>query len=485
MRRHEVKIEIQEPLPFQKEDIDDPHRFKIWRWGRRAGKTRGMNIVAAIGHGESGTDNWWPGLFNGGKVCWISRDNPQMEVIWNQEMKPRYKGRAGIHWREQDKIIEMEDGSGLLDLRSFENIDSVRGGDFDIILCDESAHWDLGYAWPKVIRPTLVDRKGSAIIASTTRIGSWFNELCERVKSGEMSKAWIESYRTCHDNILLDPDEIVDFIGDYPEGSIDLEQEVWAKLAVAGGLAFNEWREDIHVCHMVAPEGWTAVGCLDWGYATHGHFGLCFLGPDGEKFARKEVYFRELPPYDAGRRVGEMLKMFPRCDFIAADRQMWEQTDAVTVADYFQQGLRAELGDLMPPLLEAPKGQGSRVTRKLLMHEALKWKPNPDDASKPPPPWLMPRMRFHPDCHVSISTIPKLACDEKEPDKVKKCPDDHAFDSWTYLLNTITAPAQRPTRYESNPDIHPGFNERGRKRPPWMDQYADPERPQQRYSREG
>ena len=33
-------------------------------------------------------------------------------------------------------------------------------------------------------------------------------------------------------------------------------------------------------------------------------------------------------------------------------------------------------------------------------------------STRPPPPWLMPRMRFHPDCHDSIRTIPKLACDE-------------------------------------------------------------------------
>ena len=472
--------------------IDDPHRFKVWRWGRRTGKTRGMHIVAAVGHGEKGGDNWWPGLFTGGKVCWISRDNPQMEVIWNQEMKPRYKGRAGIHWREQDKIIEVE--GGLLDLRSFENIDSARGGDFDTVLTDESAHWDFDYAWLNVIRPMLIDRKGSVIIASTTKVGSGFNALCERIRAGEMSDDWVESYHTAFDNPKLDAAEITSAIGDYPEGSIELEQEMYAKLTVAGGLAFNEWRDDIHVCNMVEPEGWTVVGCLDWGYASHGHFGLCFLGPDQEKFCRWEYYFREVPPYDAGRAVGRGLHRFPRADFITADASMWEAKDAVTFADKFQQGLNDELGDETVALIAAPKGPGSRRTRKLLMHEALKWKPNPEDETKPPPPWLMPRMRWHPDCHDSIRTIPKLQCDEKEPDRVAKghvikgatgakVSEDHCYDSWSYLLMTITAPADRKEYYQATPDIHPGMTGGRRKKAPWEKAYDEPEQQPQRYDR--
>ena len=93
------------------------YRFKVWRWGRRAGKTLGMMVAAIEGHGELDTNKFWPGLFDGGKAFWISRDNPQMEVIWHQELKPRFKGRPGIHWREQDKIIEVN--GGFLDLRSF------------------------------------------------------------------------------------------------------------------------------------------------------------------------------------------------------------------------------------------------------------------------------------------------------------------------------------------------------------------------------
>ena len=482
MPKKSVDINIQEPLPFQKTEIELPSRFKVWRWGRRTGKTRGMNIVAAIGHGDPKTPNWWPGLFNGGKVCWISRDNPQMEVIWNQEMKPRYKGRPGIYWREQDKIIECS--GGLLDLRSYENIDSIRGADFDIVLTDESAHWDLGYAWPKVIRPTLVDRKGSAIIASTTRIGSWFNELVERVKAGEMSEHWHESHKTAWDNPLLDTDELADWVADYPVGSVDLDQEVYARLNVAGGLAFSEWDESVHITKMQEPADWNSIGCLDWGYASHGHFGLCFMGPDDEKFMRTELYFRQLSPFEAGKQVGDLLRRFRRPDFITADRSMWDQTDAITVADHFQKGLNSELGDMAPPLIEAPKGPGSRKARKLLMHEALRWSPNPDDATKPPPPWLMPRLRFHPDCHDSIRTIPKLMCDEKEPDKVKTTnTEDHCFDSVTYLLNTITPIADRRKYYGDDSERHPGMKGGRRKDPPWMDQFRDPEMPNQRYQR--
>lgn len=100
MRNKKIVLDVPNPLPFQSKALDDPHRFKVWRWGRRTGKTLDMMVAAIDGHGELDTNNFWPGMFDGGKVFWISRDNPQMEVIWHQELKPRFKGRPGIHWRE-------------------------------------------------------------------------------------------------------------------------------------------------------------------------------------------------------------------------------------------------------------------------------------------------------------------------------------------------------------------------------------------------
>lgn len=140
MKPKQVDIVLQKPLPHQRVVMDDDQRFKVLRWGRRCGKTRIMHLIAGVGHGPIGDDGrpFWPGFLLGGKVCWLSRDNPQMEMVWREEMKARYKGRAGIHWREQDKIVEMQDGTGFLDLRSAENVDSIRGQDYDIVVVDES-----------------------------------------------------------------------------------------------------------------------------------------------------------------------------------------------------------------------------------------------------------------------------------------------------------------------------------------------------------
>ena len=41
-----VVLDVPNPLPFQSKALDDPHRFKVWRWGRRAGKTLGMMVAA-------------------------------------------------------------------------------------------------------------------------------------------------------------------------------------------------------------------------------------------------------------------------------------------------------------------------------------------------------------------------------------------------------------------------------------------------------
>lgn len=493
MKGRQQNIVLQRPLAHQQPVIDDPARFKLLRWGRRAGKTRVMHVISAVGHGNKELDAkleleakttgcprqraWWPGFLNGGRVCWTSRDNPQMELVWAQEMRPRYKGHPGIHWHEQEKLIEMRDGSGSLDLRSFENIDSARGFDFDTILTDESGHWNLDVAWNSVLRATLVDRKGSAVIASTTKRGSYFNDLCERVQSGQLSKAWKEFYATAFDNPKLDPAEIRELIAEFPEGSLDLEQEVWAKLVTGGGLAFKEWNDKVHIARMEPPPGWAAAASMDWGYASNGWFGLAFCGPDKEVFFRYENYFKETPPFELGKKIGNELQRWPLPPYVVCGDDMWYTTQGpVTIAEKFSEGLRASLGAFAPALVQSPKGPGSRRTRKILMHEGLKWTHNPDDATKLPPPWFLPRLRFHPDCYHAIRTLPKLPLDERETDVVDTDAEDHPFDGATMLLMSRTPIGER--RDLSGVPGHPGFTGHRRKKPwekglepePWSNQ---------------
>lgn len=465
----DVRIRIPPALEHQEGPLSDPARFKAWRWGRRAGKTAGQFIAASVGHGAPSSEvQPWPGFLMGGKIFWISRDNTQMKVVWRRDIKPRFKGRPFMRVNEQELFVEAEfDGGGFLDLRSFENIDSLRGEDADIVIFDEAAHYDLEYAWKKIVRPMLVDRRGSAIFSSTTKLGSWFNELCELIRAGGLPDYWREWYATAFDNPVLDKTEVEAMIADYPEGSADLEQEVYAKLIAGGGLAFSEWADDVHVLAFEPPDSWGAVGCLDWGYSSAGWFGYARTGFDEETHFRWERYFSEVPPYDLGYELGLRMLQGKVPEFIVADSAMWQrQQSEITIAEHFERGMGEAMKGLAPPLIQSPKGPQSRATRKILMHEALKWKDD-DDHTRPLPTWLRPKLTFHPDCHHAIRTIPKLPVDEKDTEKVQTHGvEDHPYDGISYLLSIRTPPTERPESFDD--DVHPGFDKSGRRKKPWQ-----------------
>ncbi len=473
-----VNIVIPTALPHQVEPLDDAVRMKCWRWGRRAGKTRAAFQAATVGHGGG------KGFLDGGEILWIARDYPNSDVIWRKEIMKRFANQAGFNINKQDKRLTCLANGGTLTISSAENIDSVRGGDWDGVILDEAAHYDLHGVWLDVIRPGLADTGGWAILMSTTKSGSYFNTLCETVMDESRGKSWKHWYRTAADNPKISNDEFQALIDEYDD-EVKLAQEVHAELVVPGGFAFPEWNTAVHVAPLEPPVYWSWVGCLDWGYMNPGWFGLCVLGPDAERFFRWEFKFQQMEPYDVGFQIGLVLvSKFPKPMFIVGDSAMFARSQSeVTVADEIQRGLNKACKEMAPALITAPKGPGSRMNGKILMHQALKWTPDPDSPNKPKGPWAAPRLRFHPDCAYAIRTLPKLTRDERNPEDVDTTDEDHAYDAIRYLLLTH---APRPvSQVEPGQDEHPGISREGRrKKKPWERQFDDAQEITTRYFRD-
>jgi hypothetical protein len=355
---------------------------------------------------------------------------------------------------------------------SAENIDSVRGGDWDGVVIDEAAHMKLQEVWLDVIRPGLVDRKGWCIFSSTTKAGSYFNELCEKVMEGARGPSWGHWHMTAAKNSKIDPDEFQELIDEYDD-EVKLQQEVYAELVVPGGLAFGEWKTDLHVYDWDPPVSWNWVGSMDWGFVNHGWFGLWALGPDEEKYCRWEFYFKGLEPRTVGYTIAKTLlqKGLTIPSFIICDSQMMTKTQSVrTISDEFSDGLRKVLNEMEPGLVKAVKGPGSRINGVSLMHTALKLRgERRDDGSLPS--WLAPRMRFHTECPNAIRTIPKLRRDENNPEDCDTKGEDHCWDGVNYLLSTFAPhPDSRDTDEGEDFGRRPGSEGgRRRKRPRFMD----------------
>lgn len=251
-----VRTEIQLPsyLPQQQLIAEDGARYKVVRAGRRFGKSRFGLIASTLGHGpltEPGVQmsRLRKGVAQGGWVDWIAPDYGQAEAIWEEEIVPRFEDRVGVALSTRQRTIRI--GKGRLRIRSAENINRLRGGQLDGVVVDEAAYLKLNYAWRRVLRPMLTDRRGWAIFIGTTNIGSDFNGLAGEVEEDERRaadeagykrrrpnyKAW--HFRT-RDNPLLDPEEIDELLAEYPPGSAEALQELDAELLEMIGDLFKD-----------------------------------------------------------------------------------------------------------------------------------------------------------------------------------------------------------------------------------------------------
>ena len=477
----DIIIDVAEPLPHQVDIVASGARFKLLPWGRRAGKSRIDFYCAIVGHGPEA--NWdgidqpmrpqWKGIIHGIDVAWICPTYKQADPLWLEEIRPRFDGKAGIRVNDTERYVEII-GAGRLFVRTEENVGTIRGQGANLggLIADEAAHYDFKRMWTEVLRWALMDNEAWAIISSTTnsghdgntdlRVPSYFNLLVQDVRNGLRDPAmWAEWYRTALDNPKISPVEFERTVEEIRKegGGRQVDEEAFALILAPGaGLGFPEWRHKLHVRADQPEAGWGCIGTLDWGHASPGAFYLLHQGPGGRLLVTTEVYFngplrpewpRRMSAKEVGAYVGEKLLTFAQAhegtlpEFIAGDSAMWAVTGAGdTISTLFQAGLDAAFdaaklegrtASEAPQLTPAPKGSGSRATRKLLLHEALAWLPGEGD----PVPESDPLLRVHPECVNLIRTIPILPLSHLGKEDVDTKSEDHPYDSITYGLHAL------------------------------------------------
>jgi hypothetical protein len=377
-------------------------------------------------------------------------------------------------------------------VRSAEAIDGLRGKGANVagFILDESGHWDLEYAWRSVILPILLDNGGWAIFNSSPNAGtdgnaekrtpSFFNRLCQQVMNGERGDEWSHSHLTARDNPAIDKAGLAALIAEYPPESPQLAQEVEAKLITGGaGLAFPEWNAQHHGFAAPVSPDWAWFGGLDWGYTSPGCFLLAASGPDREILVRHELYFKGRTPFQVGESIGSILlgRGYGRAEWVSADSAMWAVTDGgESVAEGVQRGITSVMGpQRQVALVACPKGPGSRIAGKMLVHEGLKYDPaNVKDGRLAP--YHMPRLRVHTDCANLTRTLPALPLDEKNPEDVDTDAEDHAYDALRYALvmrQPETAIEVVPTfSRDHSPGFHKDWTRKRPQDPEYDERYA-------------
>lgn len=475
----EIIVPIPAPLEHQVADIQHPARFKVLRKGRRWGKDRLAFHVAWFGHGPlTGDTPVWAGILDGWDVAWLAPDFKQGRGIWAEEiMTGRFNDVPGVTVNQQDRTVVLE-GCGGLYFYSGENVDAMRGLGKRLkgVIINEAAHLDLSYAWRTVIRPILADNRGWALIMSTTnsgtdggldeqlnrRVPSYFNTLCDEIRTGVRGSDWLETTGTAEENPKIGPVEFAGLVSEYAVGSVALDQEIYAKLLAPGmGLAFPEWRDADHTLErFTIPAHWEYGGGFDWGYWQPSAFTLFAVGEESQTVGVKELRWVQKSGQEMGRDLGTLAASLDRpLRSIAADSSMWgveSKKGFPNQAEEIQNGIREAWETAGKPkgqepwLMAVPKSGDSRRMRASLLHKYLRV-----------PEGQAPRLRFLKSCTHSISTIPKLPPDPKDPEDVETLrSEDHFYDADTYFLMSRPPLVDAPLNERVIPDVHPGLEAR-------------------------
>ena len=163
---------------LQKEIINDTNRFKIIISGRRSGKT--MCAIASLAkysrHPNRKVMYVAPTYRMAKQIAWEDLKRLLMERNWVKKIN------------ESELSIILVNGSTIM-LRSADNPDSIRGIGLDYVVLDEAADITED-AWRAVIRPTLSDRQGNAMIISTPKGRGWLYDIYNDAKHLEDWHSW-------------------------------------------------------------------------------------------------------------------------------------------------------------------------------------------------------------------------------------------------------------------------------------------------------
>jgi phage FluMu gp28-like protein len=135
--------------------------------------------------------------------------------------------------------IEFDNGSRV-EFKSADRPDTLRGYSLDLLIVDE-AGYVKDKVWSDVLRPTLVDRNGHAIIIGTPKGKNWFYKLyCQGINKEHN----IESFTFSTEfNKKIQADEIKMMINSLPE--LTVRQEIYAEFLDDMGAIFRRVRRCI------------------------------------------------------------------------------------------------------------------------------------------------------------------------------------------------------------------------------------------------
>ena len=208
----------------QKEVHDSDARWKILCAGRRFGKSRlGVQMCLEV-------------ALAGGRAWWVAPTFAISRVGWRdiQAAAASFPDEMGVNIKVGDMQVDFNNG-GFIGVRSADNPQRLRGEGLDFLVMDEAA-FVKEETWTEVLRPTLTERKGSALFISTPKgMDNWFYRLFQRA---ETQPDWERFQFPSTSNPLVEESEVEAAKAEV--GSLVFAQEYMAQFISEGSQMFKQ-----------------------------------------------------------------------------------------------------------------------------------------------------------------------------------------------------------------------------------------------------
>ena len=201
-------------------------RFNVLDCGRRFGKDIIERNYAC------------DGILAGEPVAWYEPEYKSLMDNWDwftSTFYPLTKDKS-----EQEKKLTLTTG-GYIEMWSLQDRDASRGRHYKRVVINEAAKVPhMEYSWNAVIRITLADMLGSAMIGSTPKGINFFKSLYDRGLD-PLQKEWASFHKTTYDNPYIVKSEIEEIKASTPE--IVFNQEILAEFVNMEGAVFRRIQE--------------------------------------------------------------------------------------------------------------------------------------------------------------------------------------------------------------------------------------------------
>lgn len=240
-------------------------RFRVVVAGRRFGKTF-LSTYELLKHA----------LQNKSQNCWYIAPTYKAakEIAWNMLVDAIPDGYI-TKKNESSLSINLRNGS-TISLKGAEKPDNLRGRALDFCVLDEFADM-RPEAWHEVLRPSLSDRKGSALFIGTPKGRNHFYDLWTRGIDGQES--WEAFQYTTIQGGNVDAGEIEAAKNDLDERTF--QQEYEARFVNYSGIiyysfsrdksvkAYNGLEDELHIGMDFNVDPMSAVVCVRYGGTLH------------------------------------------------------------------------------------------------------------------------------------------------------------------------------------------------------------------------